>query len=120
MPQLELLLIVISLAILNRDAEIQHRRTEDATSITIPDLRVLRRFEFRGAGTYFETVVRQISSTRFEEFEITLFKEVAVSVSHLLQFMNATGSVMPILKFFDGIVVVEVYLPKEAEMYQFV
>jgi hypothetical protein len=116
-PQLESLLIVIPLVIPNRDAEIQLTRTAAVTPITLPNL---RRFVFRGTGAYLETVVREITVPRLEELGIKLVKELTFSVPHLLQFMNTAESLRSSnakLKFFDEIVVVEVYPREEAEIY---
>ena len=117
MPQLESLLIEIPLVIPNRDAEIQLTRTAAVPPITLPNL---RRFVFLGAGTYLETVVRGITAPQLKELGINLFKELTVSVPHILQFVNTAESLQfshAEFKFLEEIVTVELYLHEDADIY---
>ena len=54
---------------------------------TLPNLRY---FGYQGSSAYMEAVVRRITAPRLEKLDIQLSDELALSVPHLLQFMNTT------------------------------
>ena len=87
MPQLENLEINFTFPIPNRDVERHLTLTPITTHITLPNL---RSFAFRGVSAYLEAVVCRITSPRLETVVIQLFKQLTVSVPHLVQFMNTT------------------------------
>ena len=87
MPQLENLQIIFTFPVPNRDVERQLTLTPITTHITLPNLRL---FGFRGVSAYLEAVVCRITTPHLERLIIQLFKQLTVSVPHLVQFMNTT------------------------------
>ena len=116
MPQLETLIVAFSSPVPNRDVKWQLTHTPITTHITLPNLHV---FEFQGAGTYLEALVHRITTPRLEKLIIWFFNQLTFSVTHLLQFVNATENLTfktAKFEFFDQYVDVEVYPHEEAEM----
>ena len=87
LPQLETLQVIFTFAVPSRDVERQLTQIPITTYITLPNLRT---FGFRGVSAYLEAVVCRITTPRLESLQIRLFNQLAFSVPHLLQFMNAT------------------------------
>jgi hypothetical protein len=87
MPQLEILGILFSFPVPNRDVERQLTHTPVTTHITLP---VLRLFWFQGVSAYLEALVCRITTPRLEDLRIQLFKQLTFSVPRLAQFMNTT------------------------------
>ena len=117
MPQLETLAVYFQFPVPNRDVERQLTNTLIATPITLSNL---RRFEFRGVGTYLEAFVHRITAPRLEKLRFRVFNQLTYSVTHLLQFVNATENLtFKSAKFWfsDKDVAVEVYPHEEAEVY---
>ena len=85
MPQLEILEILFSFPIPNRDVERQLTHTPITTHITLPNLRLIW---FRGVSAYLEAFVCQITAPRLEMLIIQLFKQLTFSVPCFGQFMN--------------------------------
>ena len=117
MPQLEVLVVVFSFPILNRDVERQLMRTPITTHVTLPNLLTL---VFRGASAYMEAVVQQITPPRLEKLEIAFPNQLTFSVPCLLQFMNTTENLKfshAEFLFSDKRVDVEVYPHDEAKTF---
>jgi hypothetical protein len=87
MPQLEMLLIVFHFPVPNRDVERQLMRTPITTHVTLPNL---RSFVFQAVSAYSEAVLRRITASRLEIFQICFLKQLTFSVPQLLQFMGRT------------------------------
>jgi hypothetical protein len=117
MPQLETLFVFFSFPVPNRGVERQPTHTPITTPITLPNL---HSFEFRGVGSYLEAFVHRITTPRLQKLQIWLFNQLTFSVTHLLQFVDATESLTfksANFWFSDKGVVVAVYPHEEAEMY---
>jgi hypothetical protein len=117
MPQLETLIVYFQFPTPKRDVEGQLSHTPIATPITLPNLHY---FDFSGVGTYLEALVHRITTPRLETLRIFFFNQLTFSVTRLLQFVNATESLMfKSAKFFfsDHQFDVKVYPHEEAEMY---
>jgi F-box-like len=56
------------------------------TSVTLPSL---KRLKFRGVAAYLESLVARIGVPFLEKFSTTLFNQLAFTVPHLSQFINA-------------------------------
>ena len=91
MPQLEILAIVFTFPVPNRDVERQLTHTPITTHITLP---VLRLFWFQGVSAYLEALVCRITAPRLKDLRIQLFKQLTFSVPRLAQFMNTTMNIM--------------------------
>ena len=89
MPQLEALFFGFFFAIPNRDLERQLARTPIMTAVALPNL---RRFVFRGVGTYLDAIVHRITAPRLEKLQVDIFNQLTFSVPRLLQFVNTTES----------------------------
>jgi hypothetical protein len=117
MPQLETLNVYFSFPVPNRDVERQLTHTPITTHITLPNLHV---FEFQGIGTYLEALVHRMTTPHLESLGIWVFNQLTFSVTHLLQFVNATENLtFKSAKFWfsDKAINVAVYPHEEAEMY---
>ena len=117
MPQLETLIVDFSFPVPNRDVERQPTHTPITTPITFPNLHY---FEFRGVTTYSEALVHRITAPRLEKLQIAFFNQLTFSVTHLLQFVDATESLTfksAKFRFINGHLRAEVYPHEEAEMY---
>jgi len=117
MPQLEVLVVVFSFPILNRDMERQLMRTPITTHVTLPNLITL---VFRGASAYMEVVVQHITPPRLEKLEIAFPNQLTFSIPCLLQFMNTTENLKfshAEFLFSDKRVDVEVYPHEEAKTF---
>ena len=89
MPQLEMLMILFSFPVPNRDVERQLMRTPITAPITLT-LPNFRHFWFRGASAYFEAIVCRIPAAHLEVLQIQLYEQLTFSVPHLVQFINTT------------------------------
>jgi hypothetical protein len=115
-PQLQMLVILFSFPVPNRDVEGQPIHTRIATPVGLPDLHC---FRFRGVSTYLEALVRRIATPCPEKLEIEFFHQLMFVVPRLLLFMNTTEnprfeSIK--FRFFKGGVHVEVLPRGKAEM----
>src|SRR6266436_8956701 len=117
MPQLEMLAILFSFPLPNRDVDRQPMHMPNMTFITLPNLRWIA---FFGVSTYLEAVVHLITAPRLEQFQFNFFNQLIFSIPRLLQFLNTSEN----LRFdsarflFEGeLVYVEVYLHEEAKTY---
>ncbi|KAI0275737.1 hypothetical protein BGY98DRAFT_1188235 [Russula aff. rugulosa BPL654] len=75
----------------NGDVEKQLRDTPITTHITLPNLRF---FWLGGVSAYLEALVCRITTPRFENLQIRLFKQPTFSVPLLAQLMNTTANLM--------------------------
>ncbi len=113
MPQLEMLLVHISIPIQNRDVERAERQLMDTlvtTPITLPNLRLLH---FDCVSDYLEAIVCRITTPRLEQLTIQFFNYFAFSVPRLVQFLKTTKSLKfdsVELEFSGRLVRVESYL----------
>jgi hypothetical protein len=117
MPQLETLIVPFLFPVPNRDLERQLTHTPITTHITLPNLHY---FWFQGVGTYLEALVHRITTPRLEKLQIWFSNQLTFSVTHLLQFVDATENLTfksAKFKFCDNYVAVEVYPHEEVEMY---
>ena len=115
MPQLETLSIYFLFPVPNRDVERQLTHTPITTPITLPNL---RHFDFSGVEAYLEALVHRITTPRLEKLQIWFFNQLTYSVSHLLQFVNATLTFKSAkFCFSDKSVGVGVYPHEGAEMH---
>jgi len=92
MPQLEMLVIHISIPIPNHDvkrAERQLTHTPIPTPITLPNLRWL---QFNCVSAYLEAIICRITTPRLEHLRIQFFMQPTFSVPRLVQFLNTTES----------------------------
>ena len=117
MPHLETLLILFLFPVPNRDVEKQLTQAPIITQVTLPNLRV---FEFQGASSYMESVVRRIATPRLEKLTIQFFNQLTFFIPHLQQFINTAESLRfdsARFLFSRNGVDVEVYPPNEDEIY---
>ncbi|KAI9456028.1 hypothetical protein BJY52DRAFT_607568 [Lactarius psammicola] len=64
-------------------------------------LSVLKRLTFRGVSAYLDSFVAQIRAPLLEQFNITLFNQIAFSLPHLSHFTNSTERLkLPVAKVF--------------------
>ena len=116
-PQLEMLMVTFFSPVSNRDVERQLTHAPITTPIALPNLHYL---VFEGLKTYLEALVHWITTPRLEKLQIFFFNQLTFSVTHLLQFLNATEN-LPFksakLNFSDEQLDVEVYPHEKAEMY---
>jgi hypothetical protein len=89
MPQLETLTIFFKFPISSHDVESlrQLTHTPIIAPVALPNL---HRFRFHGVNTYFEALVRQITTPRLEKLRIEFFNQLMFSVPRLFQLMNTT------------------------------
>ena len=101
-PQLETLTIFFRFSIPNHGVERQLTHTPIIAPVTLPNL---RRFQFHGASTYLEALVRRITTPRLEKLEIDFFNQLTFSVPCLMEFMSTTENLRfdsARFRFFDG------------------
>ena len=97
MPQLEILNILFTFPVSNRDVKRQLTHTPITTHVTLPNLRL---FWFRGVSAYLEAIICRITTPRLKSLEIRLFKQLTFSVPRLPQFMNTVEN----LRFDNAII----------------
>ena len=115
MPQLEMLAIVFSFPVSNRDVERQLMITPIRTHATLPNLRW---FSFHGVSAYMEAVVQRITTPRLEKLSIQFFKQLTFSLPRLLQFLDTAENLRfnrAEFRFYAYEIRVEVYPDEEAE-----
>jgi hypothetical protein len=119
MPQLEILFIVFSFPVPNRDVERQLIQAPITTHITLPNLRY---FGFRGVSAYLEAVLCRITTPHLKRLQIQLFNQLTFSIPRLSQFMNTTEN----LRFENAGIMFkdkEIYVgmcSREAKIYDFI
>ena len=117
MPQLETLYFGFMFPIPNRDVERQLTHTPIMTTVALPNL---RRFGFRGVGTYLEAILHRIATPLLEKLQIDFYNQLMFSVPRLLQFVSATENLRfksAKFEFSDGDIDLKVYPYEEAKTY---
>jgi hypothetical protein len=119
MPQLEILDIffIQNLDFPRHDIERQLLRTPIMTRVTLPNLRCLG---FKGANTYLESLLCQVTIPLLKKLQVYFFKELTYSIPRLQQFMSTAEIFRPNVTTFTvhhHFLEVTAYPHKGAKMY---
>jgi len=119
LPYLEILGISVHSPVPNHEVERKLLHKPVTTHVTLPNLRW---FGFRGASTYLEALLPQMTTPLLEKLQISFFRQPNYYTPYLLQFMGATKSLRfdsARLALYKNMIDVEGYPHQGTTMYNF-